>query len=527
MERRSKVELFEEIRREYAFGEGTIQGAARKFGVHRRSVRQALESAVPPARKPAERARPRIAPIQEFIDGILEADRQAPRKQRHTAHRIWVRAMQELGATVAESTIRQYVRHRKAQLHLLEANQRAVCVPQCYGPGQEAQVDWYEACADVAGERVTLQVFSMRAMFSGAAFHFAFTHATQQAFLEAHELAFAYFGGVFSGLRYDNLSSAVKRILRGHQRQQNERFVTFRSHWGFQAQFCNPAAGHEKGGVEGEVGFFRRNHWVPVPQVETLAALNEELRAACLHDQQRRIGERTQSVGELLWQEKSHLLPLAAEGFDLSEVSFAQVDGQGCVKVRTNRYSTPLRVGSRVQVKVRAAQVEVWQEGRLAASHSRCYGRGKQVLELEHYLDVLGYKPGALAGSIPLAQWREKGRWPRSFDQLWQSLQTRHGESQGTREMIELLLLGRRCGYDRLRATIESALELGCTDAAAVRYLLNQNALQRTPVQPLSMAVLQELHLLPAHAQRPLPEMNSYDRLLSGVSPVDSMEVAA
>lgn len=521
------MELFEQIRREYAFGEGTIQGTARKFGVHRRLVRQALRSAIPPSRQRAERARPRLGPIQEFIDGVLEADCQAPRKQRHTAHRIWVRVQHELGAPVAESTIRQYVRQRKAQLHLLEANQRAVCVPQCYGPGQEAQVDWYEACADVGSERLRLQVFSMRAMFSGAAFHFAFTHATQQAFLEAHELAFAYFGGVFGCLRYDNLSSAVKRILRGHQREQNERFIAFRSHWGFTAQFCNPAAGHEKGGVEGEVGFFRRNHWVPLPQVESLVVLNAGLRQACLHDQERRIGERSQRVGVLLWQEKSHLLPLASEGFDLSEVSFAQVDGQGCVKVRTNRYSTPLRVGSQVQVKVRAAQVEIWQEGRLAARHPRCYGRGQQILELEHYLDVLGYKPGALAGSIPLAQWREQGRWPRSFDQLWQSLQARHGAGEGTKEMIGLLRLGRRCGYERLQQTIESALALGCTDAAAVRYLLNQDTLQRTPVEPLSATVLQELHLLPAHTQRPLPEMNSYDQLLSGSHCLPGVEVAA
>ena len=326
----------------------------------------------------------------------------------------------------------------------------------------------------------------------------------------------------------------LKRILRGHQREQNERFIAFRSHWGFSAQFCNPASGHEKGGVEGEVGFFRRNHWVPVPQVQSLVSLNEVLHQACLHDQERRIGERRQSVGALLWEEKSHLLPLADEGFDLSEVSFATVDGQGCVKVRTNRYSTPLRVGSRVQVKVRAGQVEIWQEGRLAACHVRCYGRGQQILELEHYLDVLGHKPGALAGSIPLAQWRQQGRWPCSFDQLWQSLRARHGDSGGTKEMIGLLLLGRRCGYERLRQTIESALDLGCTDAAAVRYLLNQNTLQRTPVEPLAASLLQELHLLPAHTQRPLPEMNSYDLLLSeaisqasGSPSVHSVEVAA
>ncbi|MGB0014717.1 MAG: hypothetical protein WBQ03_24195 [Candidatus Sulfotelmatobacter sp.] len=102
----------------------------------------------------------------------------------------------------------------------------------------------------------------------------AYYHATQQAFLEAHELAFNYFGGVFRCLRYDNLKSAVKKILRGHQREETERLIAFRLHWGFQTEFCNPARGNEKGGEEGEVGYFRRNHLVPIPQAKNLEELN-------------------------------------------------------------------------------------------------------------------------------------------------------------------------------------------------------------------------------------------------------------
>ena len=133
-------------------------------------------------------------------------------------------------------------------------------MPQHYNWGGEAQVDWYEADAELGGERLTLQVYVMRSMASGGAFHRAYLHATQQAFLEAHEHAFQYFGGVFQRLRYDNLSSAVKRILRGSRREETARFVAFRSHWRFRSEFCTPGEGHEKGGVEAEVGTFRRNH---------------------------------------------------------------------------------------------------------------------------------------------------------------------------------------------------------------------------------------------------------------------------
>src|SRR5579872_5696769 len=204
---------------------------------------------------------------------------------------------------IAERTVREYVHDRKIALGLMA---RETCVPQSYAWGVEAQIDWYEAYADLAGERIKLQVFAIRGMASGAAFHCAYLHATQQAFLEAHELAFAYYCGVFRKLRYDNLTSAVKKILRGHQREETARFIAFRSHWRFESEFCNPAEAHEKGGVEGEVGYFRRNHWVPVPKAADVAERNQQLLVACQHDEQRLIAGRPQTVGAGLVIEREH-----------------------------------------------------------------------------------------------------------------------------------------------------------------------------------------------------------------------------
>jgi hypothetical protein len=352
----------------------------------------------------------------------------------------------------------------------------------------------------------------MRSMAGGGAFHTAYFHATQQAFLEAHEQAFHYFGGVFRRLRYDNLKSAVKKILRGYQREETDRLIAFRSHWGFQTEFCNPARGNEKGGVEGEVGYFRRNHLVPVPKVKDLAALNEYLRSCCQQEEQRRIHGKSLSVGEAMRIEREHLLPLLSEGFELAETSFPVVDGQGCVKVRTNRYSVPLRAGTKTQARLLPAYVEVWHEQRCVALHERSFARHQAVLDLEHYLDVLERKPGALAGSTPLEQWRERGRWPESFDRLWQSLRERHGKQTGTREMIELLRLGPQHGWEALRKVIEQALTLGCTDAAAVRHLLVAGTLTHGE-QPLP-----EIGLLGRY-ERPLPTLNDYDQLLGAVRP--------
>lgn len=500
------MKLFEQIRREYDHGVGTIKGVARKLGIHRRMVREALGDAVPRERKINTRGKPRIEPVKGFIEAILQGDENAPRKQRHTAHRIWWRIRKELPEVeVAESSIRRYVRERKIELKLIK---HETFIPQSYAWGQEAQVDWYEAAADIDGERQKAYVFCMRSMASGGAFHCSFPHASQQAFLEGHERAFAYFGGVFGLCRYDNLKSAVKKILRGHQREETTRFIAFRSHWGFQSEFCTPGEGHEKGGVEGEGGYFRRNHMVPVPEVANWEALDELLLAGSRQDEQRWIGDRSQTVGAGMTLEREHLRALAEEGFDLAGVHFPKVNASSCVRVLTNFYSTPLPVGVEVQAKVYSSCVEIWHQGKCVAKHERCFQRQQKILNLEHYLDALLKKPGALAGSTPLEQWRTQGRWPASFDRFWEMLKQRRGKQGGTRAMIEALLLGRQYGYAALKETLEKALNLSCFDVEALRLLLTaERSGKREPSETVEIGALRSY-------DRPQPTTKNYDQLL-------------
>jgi hypothetical protein len=347
----------------------------------------------------------------------------------------------------------------------------------------------------------------MRSMASGAAYHRAYPHATQQAFLEAHELAFRWFGGVFRTLRFDNLSSAVKKILRGHQREETTRFIAFRSHWGFGAEFCTPGQGHEKGGVEGEGGQFRRNYLVPVPKAHDLEGLNRLLKSGSLEEQNRIIAGRSQTIGAAMLAEREHLLPLVEEGFDLAALHFPQVNQSGCVKVLTNFYSTPLPVGTAVEVKVYSAYVEIWHAGRCVARHERCYQRQQKVLELEHYLDTLEKKPGALAGSTALEQCRAQGRWPRSYDRFWEMATARIGRPAATRMMIDVLLLERRQGAPHVRQALEQALAMGCANLGAIRYLLSVDWQQKTTLTPEVEADALRRY------DRPLPSMEVYEQL--------------
>jgi hypothetical protein len=205
--------------------------------------------------------------------------------------------------------------------------------------------------------------------------------------------------------------------------------------------------------------------------------------------------------------EREHLRTLAEEGFDLAAVHFPHVNASGCIRVLTNFYSAPLPVGVEVQAKVYSTYVEIWHQGQCVARHERCFDRQQKVLDLEHYLEALTKKPGALAGSTPLEQWRAQGRWPASFDRFWEMLKQRQGRQSGTRAMIDVLLLGRQYGYPSLKIAIEKALEMSCFDADVVRLLLDAEGLGRREAEPGEIGALRCY-------DRPQPTTRNYDQLL-------------
>lgn len=363
------MEIYGRIRRAVLVEGKSERAVAREFGVARETVRKMLRYAVPPGyRRQQPPKRPKLGPWVGVIDAILEDDKNHPKKQRHTAKRIFERLRSEHAYTGGYTIVKDYV--RAATLRHQE-----MFVPLTHAPG-EAQADFGEAQVIVGGVEQKAHYLAIDLPHSDDCFVMAFPAETMEAFLEGHVQAFAYFGGVPTTILYDNTRLAVAKILGDGTRQKTRAFSELQSHYLFAEKFGRPAKGNDKGKVEGIVGYARRNFLVPIPRVASWEELNERLLEQCRERRARRLRGHEETIGERFARDRAAFLPLPASAYEACEKQMAQVSSMSLVRYRTNDYSAPTEYGYRdVLVKGYVHEVVVVCGSEVIARHPRSYER--------------------------------------------------------------------------------------------------------------------------------------------------------
>jgi transposase len=433
-----------------------IRKIARQLEVSRQTVRKILAAPAEPPRyqQRAARTAPVMGPYLAVVETWLAADETAPRKQRHTAKRVYDRLVTEYDFRGSEVTVRRAVR-------AIKGRRVEVFVPLEAVPGKVAQADFGQAHVLVEGRVQKVFLFCLRAKYSRVPFAIAYPTEKLEALLAGHVAAFAFFGGAFTEIWYDNPKTAVTKILAGHERIEHDDFSRMRAHYLYESSFCNPGEPHEKGSVEQLVGYVRRNTLVPAARpFASLAELNAHLRAWC---------EREQTRNGAAWAlEETALRSLPAHPFRAATSRPAMVTKTSLVRVDYNRYSVPVRhVGELVRAEVFVDRVEFYAGDCLVASHERSYRRGESFLKLEHYLPAFQRKPRAAGGCAALHQ--ADPVFLRARDLLLR-------EPGGYRVFAEILLLGLRFDLDVLAEALRRALTLGRLSVASVRQLCLNDA---------------------------------------------------
>jgi transposase len=458
------MELWSEIRRKVLVEGVSKREICRDYKMGWRTVDKILEHAEPPGyRSRVRRAQPKLGPFIGLIDEMLEADRDAPLKQRHTARRIFHRLRDEHDYRGSEVQVRRYV----AQHHRHGAE---VFVPLSHPPG-EAQFDFGEATVVIAGERTKAAFAVMTLPFSDAWHLSAYPRECTETFQAAHVAAFEFFGGVPTRTSYDNTTIAVKKVV-GRERDLTREFLRLESHFLFAHHFCRVARGNEKGVVEGLVGYGRRNTMVPIPEFDSFAALNVYLEACCLGDLTRRVRGKAQTKAELLEIDRAALLPLPMNTFEARRVVGAKANSLSLVRFDRNDYSVPTAWAHHDVTAVGGIdEVHISVGATVVARHRRCWSKERTTYDPRHYLALLERKPGAFDVARPLERWE----LPACFAILRRRLESDLG-STGTREFIKVLRLLEHASLRELTTAVEVALSIGATGADAVRLILLHRA---------------------------------------------------
>jgi len=435
--------------------------AASRFGIARETVNKILTYSAPPGyRRRQPPKRPKLDPFTEIIDQILEDDRTVHRKQRHTAKRIFDRLCDEHGFTGKETIVKDYVRERRNRL-------REMFVPLTHSPGH-AQADFGEADVVIAGVEQRAHFFAMDLPHSDACFVVAYPAATTEAWLDGHNKAFVFFGGVPQSILYDNDKCLVARILPDGTRQRTRAFSGLQSHYLFKDRYGRPGKGNDKGDVEGLVGYARRNFMVPLPRFESWDAFNAYLEEKCGKRQGDVLRGQGETIGERFVRDREALMALPSTPFDACDKQGSRVTSQSLVRYRTNDYSVPVAYGHReVWIRGYVHEVVIGCGAEIIARHPRSYDREDMVFDPLHYLPLLEKKIGALDQAAPLAGWE----LPNEFATLRRLLEARMGK-HGKREYVQVLMLIETFGFNDLHGAVKNALRLGAISYDAVKHLV-------------------------------------------------------
>jgi transposase len=494
------MEFWKEVRRQVLTNELSQRAACKKYGLGWHTLKKILAHAEPPGYRVSQpRPKRKLEPFLPIMQQILADDRQAPKKQRHTAQRIFERLRAEHGYQGGQTVVKDAVRAWR-QSH------QEVFLPLSHPPG-EAQVDFGEATVKLNGAETKVALFVMTLPYSGAIFIQAFPRECTETFLEGHRRAFEFLGGVPRRISYDNSAIAVIEVLKGRERKLTREFLRLLSHYLFQEHFCLVRRANEKGHVERLIGFARRNFLVPVPQVESLATLNEQLRQRCLADLAERTRGKPAPKSELLREDQAAFLPLPKQPFEARRVADRTADSQSLVRFDDNDYSVPVRYAHRkLLVIATVEEVRLVYEDRLVARHARCWGRERTFFEPIHYLALLERKPGGIDYARPLENWG----LPECFPLLRRRLEAADLQ-HGTRSYIRVLRLLEKFSLAQLAAAIEYALDIDVIDADSIRTIVEHRSEEPVELFPLDGRP----HL--AHVRVETTDVSSYQALLSEV----------
>lgn len=497
------VALLSVIRRWY-FREGkSIHEIVRRTGLSRNTVRKYLRSNIVEPSYSNRNHQSKLDSYSKTLSQWLAREARRHRKQRRCVKQLY-HDLAALGYTGSYDRVAAFARHwRDQQRQAAQQSGKGTYVPLIFQPGEAFQFDWSEDYVFINGQSTKLQIAQFKLSHSRAFYLRAYLTQTHEMLFDAHNHAFRVFGGVPQRGIYDNMKTAVDKVGRGKQRVVNARFNALVSHYLFEADFCNPAAGWEKGQIEKNVRDSRYRLWHQAPKFRDLAAVNAWLEQRCQalwHEIQH---PQSQCTIAALWAEEQPLLMAISAPFDGYVALTKRVSSTCLINIERNRYSVPASFANRpVSVHVYAAELVIVAEGHVVARHDRVFSRdhnvhGKTIYDWRHYLAVIQRKPGALRNGAPFNE------LPDSFKQLQSRLLKRIG---GDREMADILALVLHHDEHLVEQAIRMALACG---ECSKQHVLNCLSRLLDPPRPVSVEPPSRLRLV----TEPIADLNRYDNL--------------